>query len=934
MVGSLWTGISGLSTQQAALDNESHNIANVNTIGYKASRMSFADQMYQDSIGKGSKVLDVEKVFSQGNMKATGVAYDMALEGSGFFAVMDPNASGSSEEFYTRAGNFRMGENGTLQDANMYDVVGWAISDVDPTSDVSTTNSNIVYFTNDYNQIAGNQIVKKDGIIETITGKFTNYQETAKSDEDSVISGLGYKSMSSKIRDTELLISEYQDKLSKYADDPEANSSPSIAQVSALGLPGAGTSSMTTESDQLYVYINGEKVSVNYVETTATQNITDGDYDGDGTSSSATLDNDDDILASRIATYKALADKISEKPGLIAYIADPSTVDLSTTTTIKSSTFGRIEGSTTSYSNSVGSEPIIVIESLVPGKEFVVGDAGEYIASTKNEIPASRATITEAVEGTGYGAVESARDAMVKAGAGFQRDVWTSSELPTVMSGDTIEFSLVNPDDPNNPFTLSMTEGTTAITYDAQNEGTLTDISSDFSETNKVDAMVQAINGHSEMSQLVTAHNYNGRLVVETINTNPGGTFVAGISYDGISTDSDNAVGSASAITDGGTIPDGAGTIKGLTAEVFTATFSGVEVGGDTTFQFDTMGAAVTIPAGSDAQTVASLVAGQAYGNWTAVDNGNGTVTFTASTAGAIADAAAADFNLSAADISVSVNIDTQGIDLGEQDTVTLPATIEPDERMVVRFTQNGVNYTAVAREGEDVFYYKNSVDDQWNSVALTSAPLAAGTIDDAFVQMTGALGTAVTGTVAGVVENNSIYDVSNFNVYLKSSDETLNRSTTDSVNSGADAEFLELTTTLNQEASRGALQLRLDNLGISDSAFGEFSVDSTGLVTMKQDGATFAVGQVAVAMFNNERGLKAEGNNLYSKTAESGNAIYNTNNDKAAAISGKTLELSTADLSESLVNLMVFQRAFEANSKSITTSDTILNTLIQLKAR
>ena len=55
--------------------------------------------MYQDSIGKGSKVLDVEKVFSQGNMKTTGVAYDMALEGSGFFAVVDPNATGSSEEF-------------------------------------------------------------------------------------------------------------------------------------------------------------------------------------------------------------------------------------------------------------------------------------------------------------------------------------------------------------------------------------------------------------------------------------------------------------------------------------------------------------------------------------------------------------------------------------------------------------------------------------------------------------------------------------------------------------------------------------------------------------------------------------------------------------------------------------------------------------------
>ncbi|MEA3383958.1 MAG: flagellar hook-basal body complex protein, partial [Campylobacterota bacterium] len=115
MVGSLWTGISGLAAQQTALDNESHNIANVNTIGYKSSRISFADQMYQDAIGKGAKVIDAEKVFSQGNMKSTGVAYDIALEGSGFFAVKDPNATGSSEEYYTRSGNLRMGEGGTLQ---------------------------------------------------------------------------------------------------------------------------------------------------------------------------------------------------------------------------------------------------------------------------------------------------------------------------------------------------------------------------------------------------------------------------------------------------------------------------------------------------------------------------------------------------------------------------------------------------------------------------------------------------------------------------------------------------------------------------------------------------------------------------------------------------------------------------------------------------
>ena len=55
MISALWTGISGLATQQQALDNEAHNIANVNTVGYKATRISFADQLYQDKIGKGSK---------------------------------------------------------------------------------------------------------------------------------------------------------------------------------------------------------------------------------------------------------------------------------------------------------------------------------------------------------------------------------------------------------------------------------------------------------------------------------------------------------------------------------------------------------------------------------------------------------------------------------------------------------------------------------------------------------------------------------------------------------------------------------------------------------------------------------------------------------------------------------------------------------------
>jgi flagellar hook protein FlgE len=148
----------------------------------------------------------------------------------------------------------------------------------------------------------------------------------------------------------------------------------------------------------------------------------------------------------------------------------------------------------------------------------------------------------------------------------------------------------------------------------------------------------------------------------------------------------------------------------------------------------------------------------------------------------------------------------------------------------------------------------------------------------------------------------------------------------------GAGGEFMEITTRVDQTSTQNSLQLRLDVLNISDSKFGQFKIDDTGLVTIKEGGVEYAVGQVSIARFTNNRGLEAVGNNNFQRTQESGNAIYSINNNNTSGVKGQALELSKADLSESLVNLMVFQRAFEANAKSITTSDELLSTLINLK--
>ena len=87
MIGALYNGISGLSAFQQALNTESNNISNVNTSGYKADSVTFADMMYQQGVGKGASLQSVQKSFTQGNLKVTGNPYDMAIDGKGFFMV-------------------------------------------------------------------------------------------------------------------------------------------------------------------------------------------------------------------------------------------------------------------------------------------------------------------------------------------------------------------------------------------------------------------------------------------------------------------------------------------------------------------------------------------------------------------------------------------------------------------------------------------------------------------------------------------------------------------------------------------------------------------------------------------------------------------------------------------------------------------------------
>ena len=126
---------------------------------------------------------------------------------------------------------------------------------------------------------------------------------------------------------------------------------------------------------------------------------------------------------------------------------------------------------------------------------------------------------------------------------------------------------------------------------------------------------------------------------------------------------------------------------------------------------------------------------------------------------------------------------------------------------------------------------------------------------------------------------------------------------------------------------------------GISQDGFtgGDLTgirIDQSGtLVGSFSNGRSFGLAQVAMAKFANNGGLSDNGGNLYSQSANSGDPIIGTaNNGGRGYIQSSALESSNVDLSRSLTELIVIQRGYQANSKTITTSDQILQTLIGMK--
>ena len=142
MGSSLWTGVSGLNASSRQMDIIGNNIANVNTVGFKAGVAVFSDILSQSiaggsgamQIGRGVGVAAVPTLFGQGSFQSTQSATDLAIDGDGFFMVNDDDGA----TYYTRAGMFTIDKDGYLVDVNGYKAQGYGVStDADVIGDIS-----------------------------------------------------------------------------------------------------------------------------------------------------------------------------------------------------------------------------------------------------------------------------------------------------------------------------------------------------------------------------------------------------------------------------------------------------------------------------------------------------------------------------------------------------------------------------------------------------------------------------------------------------------------------------------------------------------------------------------------------------------------------------------------------------------------------------
>lgn len=872
MMRSLWSGVSGLRMHQIGMDVEGNNIANVNTSGFKYSRVNYATMFSQTKaiatrpqgdlggqnpmqIGLGVNASSTMRVHSQGNISTTDRNYDVAINGNGFFMVSD---DGGFNKYLTRDGAFLQDAAGNFVNSAGYVVQGWNRDPVTGRVDTTLPVENLHW--NPAMQIPANpssQIYLN-----------ANLNSGRRIDADT--------------------------------------SRPIYSLDSVHGYRVQGNT--VTENNE-----NDAGTTLFYTTTTNTQDVTEKGIDFASVFDGET--NQSVNLREGQGFWMSFADAIynTNSRGVNAY--DPNI-----TAQNQNAIFW---GDATQAANlNITINGVNIQNADIRGIDAAIAYINTFTSATDTR------------QGTGVRAVKNAN------GSGIQF-------INTNASGTTDNMKNIN---------LTVNAGNSAgevwqVTAVAQGGGNRTYTQqSNTGQGNALTSVWTATGGNApnqftgpanDQVQIITAHKYTysstGQTLPRMWDADSGQAFIAGTANQPPTWDQNNPNAVASQNYYNAVMN---GSLYNNDVRVFNSTEDlrellqrdarfGVDFNGTGTFDLTDVNEKVKVQVNQNGQYVisnANEVTQLAGGAAMQLNQNNPTP------GGGIAAKNMNMYNTSYSDENglVSTNDALNGLfsgwmgnlNAGTQNKLTKELALSSFGTNLQIFDSLGTEHNITVQWVKQ----DTTLDggNEWQMIIKVDEPATISTRADG-------LNNIMVGTVRFGNDGSLIsYDPRTIN-FSGNNGSAPNQLVT--LNLGGSGDYTGLvsndrTSSLSKKSTdgyaAGTLRQGMENT----------RVDQAGNILGSFDnGVTLVLGRIAMGNVTNDSGLEDIGGNLFRISANSGDLTIGTSGTGGrGSMQTSALESSNADLSLSLTNLIVIQRGYQANSKTITTSDQLLNTLLQLK--
>lgn len=885
MMRSLWAGVSGLQAHQIAMDVEGNNIANVNTAGFKYSRANFSDLLSQTAkiatapqgelggknsmqIGLGTQVSTVTKIFKQGSIETTDKNTDLAIQGDGFFVV---SADGGSTYKYTRNGDFTFDAEGNFTDSNGYIIQGWLRDDTTGEIDATTPIQNITI------PPGLTTPAKSTSVIDLKANLNSGDSITSKSAIYSSDSNHNWVDLNS-------------DGIMTSDEVHNENVDAAVFDISndqAIYEEGEDFGTLFDSTGSAIGLEEGEGIWVSYsdsqIETYATTSIGDKKFEINGVTISASITGTN--RAENASTIAKAINEASNDTGVIATSNTDGKItiinknDNGTTDTMKNIDFKTISGENAGLLESD-------LATSLSTSHVITAFKYTYNASTANYNGVSR---TEARQ---FNTTEDLRDAMQSdarlntdyLGNGFDNVAEQNlnrNDGVSITINDAGQFNITNPK--GDAF-----NGDDGDIWDATATNT-------FPSNTAITRPLQ----YQSSSTITGGFNLPVTAPLTTL-TIPEGTII-GAGADGTTFIEGTNVTTVSGITTvtqvGGIVVD-----SGDNAALDNGNFTLPDT------------STLTLPIGTildpnDITTTGNtpLPAGANYVDDNDHDMNLSVTSFTDS------DSTSNDvFTAIIATMQGSLPLDSSGKLTQSIYAATHASSIDIYDSLGSKHTVR-IDFRKAGITSDGGM--------QWDLKITVPKP---SVIDSS---RTDTNKNIITGTIKFGADGSLEYYTPTTLSFTGNNGSSANQSVT--LNLGSIGAFDGMTSFDSASNTSGISQD-----GYPGGDLSGISVDETGtIIGSFTNGRSFGLAQVAMSKFSNNEGLESDGGNTFIQTSNSGDPIIGQ-----AAVGGRgfiqasSLEMSNVDLSRSLTQLIVVQRGFQANSKTITTSDQMLNTLLQLK--